>query len=71
MARSNFMRRATENLTVETGSNGTSQRFEGADLRAFLMSLDEFQQSDGRFVAEPLTKSGRHAVDAHLTLNPF
>jgi DNA gyrase subunit B len=39
-----IMRRATENLTVETGSNGTTQRFDGADLRAFLMSLDEFQQ---------------------------
>ncbi|MCU1328067.1 MAG: gyrase, subunit [Bryobacterales bacterium] len=39
-----IMRRATENLIVETGSNGTTQRFDGGDLRAFLMSLDEFQQ---------------------------
>lgn len=35
------------------------------------ISLDEFQQSDGRFVAEPLAKSGRHAVDTHLAPNLF
>ena len=39
-----IMRRATENLIVETGMNGSTQRFEGGDLRNFLMSLDEFQQ---------------------------
>ncbi|HXJ38098.1 MAG TPA: toprim domain-containing protein, partial [Bryobacteraceae bacterium] len=39
-----IMRRATENLTVEAGKNGTTTRLEGGELRAFLMSLDEFQQ---------------------------
>jgi DNA gyrase subunit B len=36
-----ILRRATENLAVET-HDGT--RLEGAELRAFLISLDEFQQ---------------------------
>ncbi|MGA2601757.1 MAG: DNA topoisomerase (ATP-hydrolyzing) subunit B [Bryobacteraceae bacterium] len=36
-----ILRRATENLTVETGAK---VKFEGAELRAFLMSLDELQQ---------------------------
>jgi len=36
-----ILRRATENLSVETAAN---VRLEGAELRAFLMSLDEFQQ---------------------------
>jgi len=36
-----ILRRATENLVVETAAK---VRLEGADLRAFLMSLDEFQQ---------------------------
>jgi DNA gyrase subunit B len=36
-----ILRRATENLTVET-QGGT--KLEGAELRAFLISLDEFQQ---------------------------
>ncbi len=36
-----ILRRATENLTVET-QDGT--KLEGAELRAFLISLDEFQQ---------------------------
>ncbi|HTA45824.1 MAG TPA: DNA topoisomerase (ATP-hydrolyzing) subunit B [Bryobacteraceae bacterium] len=39
-----IMRRATESLTVECGVNGSATRLEGGDLRAFLMSLDEFQQ---------------------------
>ncbi len=39
-----IMRRATENLTVEFGHNGASGLIEGGELRAFLMSLDEFQQ---------------------------
>jgi DNA gyrase subunit B len=41
-----IMRRATENLTVEFGANGVGPkgRLEGGELRAFLMSLDEFQQ---------------------------
>ena len=36
-----ILRRATENLTVET-KDGT--KLEGSELRSFLMSLDEFQQ---------------------------
>ena len=36
-----ILRRATENLSVET-KGGT--RLEGAELRSFLMSLDEYQQ---------------------------
>jgi len=41
-----IMRRATENLTVDYGVNGTETkgRAEGGELRSFLMSLDEFQQ---------------------------
>ena len=39
-----IMRRATENLTVQFGHNGTSGQFEGGELRAFLLNLDEFQQ---------------------------
>src|SRR5450432_1826788 len=40
-----IMRRATENLTVEVGSNGTGPKatLEGGELRAFLLSLDEFE----------------------------
>ena len=36
-----ILRRATENLAVETKGG---QRLEGAELRSFLMSLDEYQQ---------------------------
>jgi DNA gyrase subunit B len=42
-----ILRRATENLAVEVGVNGDSTgaaRLEGGELRAFLMSLDEYQQ---------------------------
>jgi len=42
-----ILRRATENLSVELGAveGGTAaQTLEGAELRAFLMSLDEYQQ---------------------------
>ena len=39
-----IMRRATENLTVSFGNNGTSGALEGGELRAFLLNLDEFQQ---------------------------
>ncbi len=41
-----IMRRATENLTVEIHSNGNGAKstLEGAELRNFLLSLDEFQQ---------------------------
>ena len=41
-----IMRRATENLRVEVGSNGEGPKatIEGGELRAFLMGLDEFEQ---------------------------
>src|SRR6202023_2487595 len=39
-----IMRRATENLVLETGSNGTKSSIEAAELRNFLMNLDEFEQ---------------------------
>jgi DNA gyrase subunit B len=40
-----IMRRATENLVIETSPNGfPSTRLESGELRAFLMSLDEFDQ---------------------------
>jgi DNA gyrase subunit B len=37
------LRRATENVHVLVGENGTGGRLEGGELRAFLMQLDEFQ----------------------------
>src|SRR5216110_2841957 len=41
-----IMRRATENLKLEIGSNGDGAKatIEGGELRSFLMSLDEFEQ---------------------------
>ena len=41
-----ILRRATENVSVEIGSNGSgpAARLEGSELRAFLNSLDEYQQ---------------------------
>ena len=40
-----IMRRATENLAVEIGANAKgATRIEGGDLRAFLLSLDEYEQ---------------------------
>ncbi|MCS6954024.1 MAG: DNA topoisomerase (ATP-hydrolyzing) subunit B [Bryobacterales bacterium] len=41
-----ILRRATENVVVEAGSDGDGPalRLEGAELRNFLMSLDEYQQ---------------------------
>jgi DNA gyrase subunit B len=39
-----ILRRATENVAVELGTNGSRGRLEGTELRNFLMSLDEFQQ---------------------------
>src|SRR5438876_2186128 len=41
-----IMRRATENLRLEIGVNGdgAKQTIEGGELRAFLMSLDEYEQ---------------------------
>src|SRR3982075_1446892 len=39
-----ILRRATENLAVQYGPDESGQTVEGAELRSFLMSLDEFQQ---------------------------
>src|SRR5438067_12414388 len=41
-----IMRRATENLKLEVGVNGSGPQhiIEGGELRAFLMSLDEYEQ---------------------------
>src|SRR5207248_9894217 len=41
-----IMRRATENLSLEIHSNGAGAKsaIEGGELRAFLLSLDEFEQ---------------------------
>ena len=41
-----IMRRATENLKLEIGSNGDGAKatIEGGELRAFLMALDEYEQ---------------------------
>ncbi|MGD0498818.1 MAG: DNA topoisomerase (ATP-hydrolyzing) subunit B [Bryobacteraceae bacterium] len=41
-----IMRRATENLTLEIQSNGSGPKalLEGTELRAFLLSLDEYEQ---------------------------
>jgi DNA gyrase subunit B len=41
-----IMRRATENLKLEVGVNGggPTHTIEGGELRAFLMSLDEYEQ---------------------------
>jgi DNA gyrase subunit B len=38
-----ILRRATENVHVDAGKNGGSALLEGAELRNFLMSLDELQ----------------------------
>ncbi len=51
-----ILRRATENVSVErgggvagsNGSNGASAKMEGAELRGFLMSLDELAQISRR-----------------------
>jgi DNA gyrase subunit B len=39
-----IMRRATESIAVEFGSNGDKGRVDEKELRPFLMSLDEFEQ---------------------------
>ncbi|MDQ6706205.1 MAG: DNA topoisomerase (ATP-hydrolyzing) subunit B, partial [Acidobacteriota bacterium] len=39
-----IMKRATENLVLEFGTNGTKATAEAGELRNFLMSLDEFEQ---------------------------
>src|SRR5579875_3037465 len=45
-----ILRRATENLAVELGgqANGSPKKIEGAELRNFLMSLDELAQMTRR-----------------------
>ncbi|MBK5290173.1 MAG: DNA topoisomerase (ATP-hydrolyzing) subunit B [Acidobacteriia bacterium] len=39
-----ILRRATENITVEVGKNGSIAKLEGTELRNFLLTLDELQQ---------------------------
>ncbi len=68
-----ILRRATENLTVETseGPDGQRVKLEGAELRSFLMSLDEYVQITARLerrmrekrVVEVLANIGFH-IDA-------
>ncbi len=43
-----ILRRATENLSVEVGSAPAPTKIEGAELRSFLMSLDELAQISRR-----------------------
>src|SRR5579864_3483491 len=45
-----IMRRATENLVLEFGKNGTGAKasIESGELRSFLMNLDEFDQIFGK-----------------------
>jgi DNA gyrase subunit B len=57
-----ILRRATENVTVETGA-GT--KLEGGELRQFLLSLDEFQQLFGR-----LERRLRDARVVEILANP-
>jgi DNA gyrase subunit B len=37
-----ILRRATENIVVDVGQNGSSTRLEGTEMRNFLVKLDEF-----------------------------
>ena len=39
-----IMRRATENLSLEMGVDGSKTHIEGGELRAFLLALDEYEQ---------------------------
>jgi len=39
-----ILRRATENVSVKVGTNGDSATLDGAELRSFLMALDNFQE---------------------------
>jgi DNA gyrase subunit B len=39
-----ILRRATENVAVDMGTNGSRARLEGTELRNFLMSLHEYDQ---------------------------
>jgi DNA gyrase subunit B len=39
-----ILRRATENVAVDLGTNGSRGRLEGTELRNFLMSLNEYEQ---------------------------
>jgi DNA gyrase subunit B len=56
-----ILRRATDNVYVEVGKNGSSGRMEGTELRNFLMSLDDLQQFCKR--VERLLRDNR-VVDA-------
>src|SRR5437867_742103 len=66
-----IMRRATENLKLEIGSNGDGAKatIEGGELRAFLMSLDEYQQifhKVERRLRDPRVVSAISSPDLHL-----
>ena len=60
-----ILRRATENVSVEMGSNGTSARLEGTELRNFLMSLDDFQ-----YQAKRVERLLREARVVEVLTNP-
>jgi DNA gyrase subunit B len=61
-----ILRRATENLSVQIGTDATAQSIEGSELRGFLMQLDELQQ-----VCRRLERRVRDAriVDVFLDVN--
>ena len=66
-----IMRRATENLKVEIGSNGNGPKatIEGGELRAFLMSLDEYEQifhKVERRLRDPRVVAAISNADLHL-----
>jgi DNA gyrase subunit B len=65
-----ILRRATENLAVEMDSSATvPTRLEGAELRAFLISLDEFQQISRRMerrVRDPRVVEALANIDLKL-----
>jgi DNA gyrase subunit B len=67
-----IMRRATESLAIEYGEvNGAASkpRLEGGELRAFLMSLDEFQQMSQKLerrVRDPRTVEGLANADLKI-----
>jgi DNA gyrase subunit B len=43
-----ILRRATDNLSLELGQNGATEKLEGGDLRAFLNQLHEYQELSRR-----------------------
>src|SRR2546428_2633614 len=66
-----IMRRATENLKLEIGSNGDGAKatIEGGELRSFLMSLDEYEEifhKVERRLRDPRVVSAISRADLHL-----